>query len=69
MRTRLTSDRLRDPELFAQLEEHAVRVTVDKSTIVQQDITVTEDIQNIVRNFEQWDRWGNRISRRGKRSR
>ena len=58
-----------DPELFAQLEEHAVRVTVDKSTIVQQDITVTEDIQNIVRNFEQWDRWGNRLSRRGKRSR
>ena len=58
-----------DPELFAQLEERAVRVTVDKSTIVQQDITVTEDIQTIVRKFEQWDRWGNRISRRGKRSR
>ena len=32
-------------------------------------ITVTEDIQPIVRNFTQWGRWGNRLSRRGNRSR
>ncbi len=45
--------RVQDPELFAQLEEHAVRVTVDKSATVQQDLTLTSDIQTIVRNFLQ----------------
>ena len=45
--------RVQDPELFTQLEEHAVSVTVDKSAIVQQDLTLTEDIQTIVRNFLQ----------------
>ena len=45
--------RVQDPELFTQLEEHAVSVTVDKSASVQQDLTLTEDIQTIVRNFLQ----------------
>ena len=45
--------RVQDPELFAQLEEHAVRVTVDKSATVQQDLTLTFDIQTIVRDFLQ----------------
>ena len=45
--------RVQDPELFAQLEEHAVRVTVEKSATVQQDLTLTSDIQTIVRNFLQ----------------
>ena len=45
--------RVRDPELFAQLEEHAVSVTVDKSATVQRNLTLTEDIQTIVRNFVQ----------------
>ena len=45
--------RVRDPELLAQLEEHGVSVTVDKSATVQQDLIFTEDIQTIVRNFVQ----------------
>ena len=45
--------RVQDPELFPLLEEHAVSVTVDKSTTVQQDLALTEDIQTIVRNFVQ----------------
>ena len=45
--------RVQDPELFAQLEDYAVSVTVDKSATVRRDLTLTEDIQTIVGNFVQ----------------
>ena len=45
--------RIQDPELFAQLEDYAVSVTVDKSATVRRDLTLTEDIQTIVGSFVQ----------------
>lgn len=45
--------RILDPDLFAQLEKHAVRVRVEKSATTNQDVKLTSDIKTIAQNFAQ----------------
>lgn len=45
--------RILDPDLFVQLEKHAVRVRVEKSATTNQDVKLTSDIKTIAQNFAQ----------------